>query len=266
MLRLRVAPSASASSLLKNRTATTSLFLFNAVRRYEYPAYGTWKGPDNAHVILNQTYEKGEVKTRDGSRAQMATGNIDITAYDESNMYDTTKQVQQDSLKYAQFKGNRNYAIDPVTNKQVREACSLFEQMDTELMWNALLRDYPALKTPLDEETRTAILGLFKQGLENLQNEEEVAALVQPVVLELLETKYIHQPMWWRISEKINLAMVAKADGSFSVRAANECTERFTKLLYNHSFEQMAWASEDYVSPHMTDICGTRQCTEAGMW
>jgi hypothetical protein len=270
MLRSRFSANSISSACKKNLNTNTSIscaaVFSTAVRRYEYPAYGTFKAGEHAFgTQLVKMYEKGEVRTRDADALSL-TGNPDLPVFDAESMYNPAARVAKDAQKYALFRGNRLYAIDSVSDKQVRTACELFEAMDVEAMWASLLKDYPALATPLDADTKKVILSVFQQGLAALQTEDEVAALVKPVVLELLETKFIHQPLWWRFSEKITAAMQAKADGSFSARAAILCTERFTKLLYNHSFESMPWASEDYVSPTHVDICGSRQCTEAGMW
>lgn len=264
MFRLRLSSSVVSSSALSKAVIGASPI--STVRRYEYPAYGTYKALENAMgTQLPKCYEKGEVRIRDAS-ALAQTGNSDIPVYDADTMYNPSARVEKDAQKFAMFRGNRTYAIDAVSDKQVRTACALFETIDTNKMWASLIKDYPSLATPLDAETKKVILSVFQQGLASVQNEQEVAELVRPVVLELLQTKFIHQPLWWRFSEKITEAMQAKAEGSFDRRAAILCTERFTKMLYNHSFETFAWASEDYVSPSHFDICGTRQCTEAGMW
>lgn len=264
MFRLRLSSSVISSSSSASKAVVATAV--SAVRRYEYPAFGTWKALENAQgTQLPKTYEKGEVRTRDAT-ALSQTGNFDLPVFDAETMYNPAARVEKDAQKYAMFRGNRTYAIDTVSDKQVRCACALFEAINVDKMWASLLKDYPSLATPLDAETKKVILSVFQQGLASLQNEQEVAELVRPVVLELLENKFIHQPLWWRFSEKITEAMQAKAEGSFDSRAAILCVERFTKLLYNHSFETFPWASEDYVSPSHYDICGTRQCTEAGMW
>jgi hypothetical protein len=271
MLRLRVSSSSSSSSLVAKKNLTTffttaAATSFNTIRRYEYPAYGTHLSQEHARGnMIPKQYEQGFVRSRDAN-ARSQTGNADIPTFDENTIYSPQAQVALDSQKYALFKNNRTYALDDVTPKQIVTACDLFEKMDTQKMWASLFKDYPSLKTPLDEETQKRILDTFQKGITNVQDDKAVGEFVKPIVLEFLENKYIHQPLWWRFSEKITEAMQAKADGTFSSRAAVCVLERFTKILYNASFETMPWASEDYVSPTHIDVCGSRQCTEAGMW
>ena len=266
MLRLSCkAPSAAVAGVASAATALQRV----AVRRFEYPALGmSWRTPKHAQgEQLASTYEWGMIKDRDPD-ARALTGNADLTAYDAATMYSPEADVAKLSQKYSYMKGHTQYALDYCNARQVTVASELFAKCDKGAMWAALLKDYPSLATPLDDETKAKIVDMYTKGLPLVMSEPDaVMALCLPVVRELLETKCLSQPYWWRIQEKAVAAMCAEgcAAGVYDQRAAHLVTERFTKLLYN-TWKELPWASEDYVSPLMTDVCGARVWTEAGHW
>lgn len=236
------------------------------LRRFEYPAVGmSFRSPDHARgEQLNSTYEKTTVAQRDAQAAYL-TGSPDSVAYDAETMYNPEADVHKLARKYAAFRGHTKYVLDPVADKQISTAVELFEKADKDAVWAAVLKDYPSLKTPLDDATRAKIMGLFAKGIPQVMDDKAVAEMCAPVVRELLETKQIHYPLWWRFQEKLAEAMIANGQGSYHSRSVNLVTERFMKTLLN-TWNDLPWASEEYVSPIYTDVCGTRQCTEAGMW
>ena len=268
MLRIRASSAVVAPTTTSVVAAATgAAVLRTSIRHYEYPGVGiTQKAPVHARgEQIPSTYEWTQVSQRDGAAAFAQTGESTSVAYDADTMYNPQAEVAKLSKKYSAFKGHQKYVLNDVTNKQVQIAVTLLEKTDKEAVWAALFTDYPSLKEVLDEETKTTMMNLYESGIANASDTAMCSELAAPIVRDLLERKCFPQPYWWRFHEKLVLGMSAKgvSDGTFHVRTANLVAERFTKTLYN-TFNELPWASDEYVSPLFYDVCGARQCVESG--
>lgn len=253
---------ASASSA----TTFSSALLCGSVRRYEYPAFGV-TGVTNDYARgegLMSCYNLNGVASTDKDALSL-TGNAFVPTYDAETMYNPEACVAKDKNNLSYFRGHHKYVINNVSDKHINTTVDLFAKANTAAAWDAVLKDYPSLKTPLDEATRAEITKHYQTCVTIAADQEEVYKLSAPLVRKLLEDKQIHYPLWWRFHEKFVEQLVKNGAGVYDTRAVNLVMERVTKTLLN-TWTELPWASDDYVSPIYVDVCGTRQCTEAGMW
>jgi len=258
MLRRRTAPRPVGRMLLPAALAT---------RHYEYPGVGVTSRsqPYAWGDKLPDTNNYSAINARDKDSMYL-TGSHENPAYTIDMICSTEADVGRMSQRYSNFRGHTKYALDPVTDRQCEAAAELLAATDVTKVWAAVLKDYPSLKTPLDEPTQKTIIDFYAKTLPKAQDEAFVASLALPLMRRMLEEKCLSQPYWWRFQEHIAAQMTTQsARGGFQNRAVHLVTERVTKILYNQ-FNELPWASDDYVAPHMMDICGNRAFHQAGFW
>eukprot|EP00760_Papus_ankaliazontas_P014991 PhM_4_TR1621/c0_g1_i1/m.81367 len=221
-----------------------------------------------------QPYTRGYNKPKTFNEARLETSDLDSMyltgSYQhvpiDAETFGTPEEQFKNARAYKFYRGVDKFILPEIRERQKTLGVQyLNNEVKDEDVFAVLLRDFPALATPLDAATQTRIMGVIREAAAFVDDAKTVDTMTEPVASELYETKFFTQPYWFRVHESIMEVVDSQAPTKDIALSVRILSERIAKIISNTQLSK-PWMHETGSNPMTMELQAHRAVVEAGFW
>ena len=205
------------------------------------------------------------------SNSALLTGSNQHIAYDTDNIFNPTGflPAEKDHFR-SSCRALSRWAVPELPDGAAQSTSDLFLRMEssnqTSLWFDSFFKDFPsALKAFEGNSLAAELTSFFRSVIAVSRDEEAVAALAKPFIMEKMEKNFVSIPMWWRIAEHLMTALEGMRETRYDKINARVVIERVMKIAMNTLADQ-PWAHEELMNSKTVQLVGDRVMHEGGLW